>query len=82
MQFEPFQLADAALGAQVNAFGLQQVYEELFEQVAALGQGEAGELHDQPAIVLIHGEPGQPIPLTEDQAAGTARTHETEHVAP
>ena len=45
MQLQPFELAHAALGAEVDPFGAGQFGEQVREQVAPLGQSEGGELH-------------------------------------
>src|SRR4051794_13448407 len=61
MRFKPLELADAALGALVDARRLQQLDKQSNDQVAAAAESEARELHDQPAIVLIDNQPRNPI---------------------
>ena len=69
----PSSLADAAFGAQVDAGRLEQVLQQVGEHLAALRQAQAGELHDQPAIVAIDDAAGQAVALAEDEPAGLAR---------
>ena len=47
VQLQPFELADAPFGAQIDPFRLQQLLEQIGEHVAALGQAQTGELHDR-----------------------------------
>src|SRR5947209_9205334 len=81
MQLDPFLNADAAFGAEIDAGWLALFLQQLDEHVLPLRDGQAGELDDQPAAVLIDGEAGKAVAFAEDQAAGVAWTGELQHVA-
>ncbi len=66
VRFQTFQLADAALGALINALRPEQLNKQVHEQVAPLGQTQGGQLQDQPAVVAVHDTAGQAVPLAED----------------
>src|SRR6266849_5755240 len=69
VQFQPLQLADAALGANVNSLRLQLFDQQLNQQVAPLCHAQGGELNNEPAIVLIDRKTGKAVAFAEDHAA-------------
>src|SRR5262249_19164648 len=69
LQFQPFQLANASLRAQIDALGLNQLGKQFGEHFTALGQTERGKLHHQPTVVAIDGHSGEAVALAEDQPA-------------
>src|SRR5262249_55607218 len=81
VQFQPLELADAALGAQEDALRRQQFHKQFREQLAPLGQSEGGELHHEPAVVAIDRAAGEAVALAEDEPAGTSGHVEAEESA-
>ena len=60
----------------------ETVPQQIGEHVAALGQAQAGELHHEPAIVLIDDAAGQSVRLAEDQPARLPGPHHAQDVLP
>ncbi len=82
MQVEPFELADAAAGARVDAGQAAAArIEQVGEHLGVIAAAEAGELRDEPAIELFDDEAGQPVRLAEDEPARLARRRQAETVA-
>src|SRR5262249_11927445 len=69
LDIKAFELADIAFGAEVDAFGTEQLDQQFGQYLFSLGQAKGGELHHQPPIVLINGQPGEAVRFTKDQPA-------------
>ena len=68
VQFHPFELADALLGAQVDAARVEQLAQHVGDHVAPVGQPERGELDREPVAVAVHDHAGEEVGLAEDDA--------------
>src|SRR6516165_10513536 len=81
LQLQPFELSDAALGSQIDSFGVCKFREQLGDHLTALGQAKSGELHHEPAVVAIHGHAGQAVALAKHKPAGPIWTVQTKNWA-
>src|SRR5262249_34831772 len=73
--------ADAALRAQVNPLGPDQLRQQPGEHLPAAGQRQGGELDDEPAVEAVDRAAGQAVPLAEDEPAAPAGGVEAQPVA-
>jgi hypothetical protein len=82
LQLQALELADAALGAEEDAFGTRQLNEQLGQHLATLGNSQSGELNDEPTIVAIGRAAREAIAFAEDEPARFAWSIEPEDVPP
>jgi hypothetical protein len=73
LQFQAFELANASLGAEINAFRLDQLHEHLGQQIAPDPHTQPGKLDHQPEVIAVHRKTGQPVRLAKNKPAGLAR---------
>src|SRR5581483_8222780 len=79
LQFQSFKLADAALGSQIYALGAKPLHEQFNKHVSPLGQTQRSELHDEPAVIAVHGQTGETIAFAEHEPAGSATAIQIEN---
>src|SRR5215468_5095858 len=81
MGVEAFELADAFLGAEIDALRSEELLQDAGEQVAPLAHAEGAELQGEPGAVTVHGEAGQAVTLAVDEATSAVGGHQAELLA-
>ena len=80
LDLQTFLRGDALLAPEDDPFGLRPGDELGDDPVAFLIEGEAGELHGEPAVEAVDRQAGEAVGLAEDEATGRPRAARSRQV--